>query len=137
MYTCKPHSSAEIRRQLNDQQVCLDLRTEGKLTLLGDFQEFFRKRGELELEYARSLDKLVDRFERLARQRNPRFVVYVCFYSWMKEGELHLNPSSLLLTTWKVYVSMMTSHPMIHSSVHCSGFTYLSVFSPNNVVVPA
>lgn len=72
MHVNVSHLFVEIRRQLNDQQVCLDLRTEGKLTLLGDFQEFFRKRGELELEYARSLDKLVDRFERLARQRNPR-----------------------------------------------------------------
>lgn len=74
--------SREIRRQLNDQQVCLDLRTEGKLTLLGDFQEFFRKRGELELEYARSLDKLVDRFERLARQRNPRLDLKSPLHVW-------------------------------------------------------
>ena len=123
MYTCEPRPSTEIRRQLNDQQVCLDLRTEGKLTLLGDFQEFFRKRGELELEYARSLDKLVDRFERLARQRNPRFVVCVCSVCVLLaglEGELHLNPSSPLLTTWKVYVSMMTSHPMINDPFQCA-----------------
>ena len=80
---CTPPSDVEIRRQLNDQQVCLDLRTEGKLSLLSDFQEFFRKRGELELEYARSLDKLVDRFERLAKQRNPRFVWCMCLGGWM------------------------------------------------------
>ena len=63
---------SDVRRQLNEQQACIDLRNEGKLGLLNDFMDYFKKRGEVELEYARSLDKLADRFEKTAKQRNPR-----------------------------------------------------------------
>lgn len=65
-----PH--AEIRRQLSDQVTCLDFRVESKLSLLSEFQEFFKRRGEVEYEYARSLERLCERFEKTTKQRNIR-----------------------------------------------------------------
>lgn len=63
---------ADIRRQMNDQLGCLDLRMDSKLSLLTEFQEFFKKRGEVEYEYARSLERLCEKFERSTKQRNLR-----------------------------------------------------------------
>ena len=65
-------SSPDIRRQLNDQLACLDLRMESKVSLLTEFMEFFKKRGEVEYEYARSLERLCEKFERNTKQRNLR-----------------------------------------------------------------
>ena len=59
----------------------MDMRTEGKLSLLSDFTEFFKKRGEVELEYAKALDKLVDRFERSAKRNSRLFNIHTCVLS--------------------------------------------------------
>lgn len=47
---------------------------ESKLSLLAEFQEFFKRRGEVEYEYARSLERLCERFERNTKQRSIRCV---------------------------------------------------------------
>ena len=60
----------EIRKQLSEQNNCLELRTEGKLSLLADLKDFYRKRGEVEFEYAKNLERLCERFERNTKQRN-------------------------------------------------------------------
>lgn len=60
----------DIRRQLSDQLGCLEFRTESKLSLLTEFQEFFKRRGEVEYEYARSIERLCEKFERNTKQRN-------------------------------------------------------------------
>lgn len=62
----------EIRKQLAEQNSCLDLRTEGKLSLLADLKDFYKKRGEVEFEYAKNLERLCERFERNTKQRNLR-----------------------------------------------------------------
>ncbi|CAI8048569.1 SLIT-ROBO Rho GTPase-activating protein 3 [Geodia barretti] len=72
----------DIRRQLNDQLGCLDFRMESKLSLLAEFQEFFKKRGEVEYEYARSLERLCEKFERSTKQRNLRNEVRSSFNLW-------------------------------------------------------
>ena len=66
----------------------MELRTDGKLSLLNDFMEFFRKRGEVELEYAKALDKLVDRFEKSAK-RNARLVGSACMFLGV-HGSMHM-----------------------------------------------
>ena len=68
---------ADIRRQMNDQLGCLDIRMESKLSLLTEVQEFFKKRGEVEYEYARNLEKLCEKFERSTKQRNIRLAVWL------------------------------------------------------------
>lgn len=57
---------------MSDQLGCLDLRMDAKLSLLAEFQEFMKKRGEVEYEYARSLERLCEKFERSTKQRNLR-----------------------------------------------------------------
>lgn len=72
----------DIRRQLGDHLGCLELRMESKLSLLAEFQEFFKRRGEVEYEYARSLERLCERFERNTKQRNLRNEVRSTFNLW-------------------------------------------------------
>jgi SLIT-ROBO Rho GTPase activating protein len=49
---------ADIRLQLNEQLRCLDIRVESQISLIQELQEFYRKRGEVELDYSKSLEKL-------------------------------------------------------------------------------
>ena len=61
----------EVRQQFAEQLKCLDTRAENKVNLVNDMQEFLRKRSELELEYAKNLERLADRFsDRFHKQRN-------------------------------------------------------------------
>lgn len=48
----------DIRQQLNEQLKFLDVRMEAQITLVQELQDFFRRRGEVELDYSKSLDKL-------------------------------------------------------------------------------
>ncbi|XP_078286350.1 SLIT-ROBO Rho GTPase-activating protein 3-like [Rhinoraja longicauda] len=52
----------EIRGQLVDQLKCLDTQVECRTQCLQDMSDFFRRKAEVELEYSRGLEKLVDRF---------------------------------------------------------------------------
>lgn len=61
--------STEIRKQLNDQLSCLDSRTESKLLVLSDIKEFFKRRGQIEFENARSLDRLCEKFDKSQTER--------------------------------------------------------------------
>lgn len=54
----RPNLITDIRLQLNEQLRCLDVRMEAQVALLTELQDFFRRRGELELDYSKNLDKL-------------------------------------------------------------------------------
>lgn len=56
-----PHI-ADLRAQLTDQIKILDSQVEVKQQQLSDLSEFLRRRGDIESEYARALDKLTERF---------------------------------------------------------------------------
>uniref|UniRef100_A0AAY4BZ69 SLIT-ROBO Rho GTPase activating protein 1b n=1 Tax=Denticeps clupeoides TaxID=299321 RepID=A0AAY4BZ69_9TELE len=60
----------EIRAQLVEQQKCLEQQTEVRVQLLQDLQDFFRKKGEIEAEYSRNLEKLAERF--MAKTRSTK-----------------------------------------------------------------
>jgi len=49
----------DVRQQLSDQLRCLDTRLDGHVSLLSELHDFYRRRAEVELEYSRSMDKLV------------------------------------------------------------------------------
>ncbi|XP_076369729.1 SLIT-ROBO Rho GTPase-activating protein 1-like isoform X2 [Tachypleus tridentatus] len=49
----------DIRQHINEQLKCLDVRVEVQAAIVAEIQEFFRRRAEVELEYSRSLEKLV------------------------------------------------------------------------------
>lgn len=55
-------SLSEMRCQLVDQLKVLDLQVEQKSQQLQDLTDYLRRRGEIESEYARSLEKLAERF---------------------------------------------------------------------------
>lgn len=48
----------EIRLQLNDQLKYLEQRIETQLAILAEIQEYFRRRADVELDYAKNLDNL-------------------------------------------------------------------------------
>lgn len=52
----------EVRSQLSEQMKVLDAQLEQKTQQLQDVSDYLRRRGEIEAEYARSLDKLAERF---------------------------------------------------------------------------
>lgn len=55
-------SLKEVRNQLSEQLRVFDNHLEQKTQVLQDLSDYLRRRGEIEGEYARSLDKLADRF---------------------------------------------------------------------------
>ena len=50
---------SDIRGQLGEQVKCLDVRLEAHLGMLWELQEFYRRRAEVEVDYAKNLDRLV------------------------------------------------------------------------------
>ncbi|XP_048033508.1 SLIT-ROBO Rho GTPase-activating protein 3 isoform X3 [Megalobrama amblycephala] len=52
----------EVRGQLSEQLKVLDAQVEVKTQQLQDLSEYLRRRGEIEAEYARSLEKLSEKF---------------------------------------------------------------------------
>ncbi|XP_035502346.2 rho GTPase-activating protein 4 isoform X1 [Scophthalmus maximus] len=61
----------EVRCQLADQLKVLDLQLEQKSQQLQDLTDYLRRRGEIENEYARSLDKLAERFTSRIKRKEP------------------------------------------------------------------
>ncbi|KAK6303211.1 hypothetical protein J4Q44_G00256650 [Coregonus suidteri] len=61
----------EVRCQLVDQLKVLDLQLEQKSQQLQDLTDYLRRRSEIEGEYARSLDKLSERFTSKIKRKEP------------------------------------------------------------------
>uniref|UniRef100_A0A3Q4MU12 Rho GTPase activating protein 4a n=1 Tax=Neolamprologus brichardi TaxID=32507 RepID=A0A3Q4MU12_NEOBR len=61
----------EVRSQLVDQLKVLDLQLEQKNQQLQDLTDYLRRRGEIESEYARSLEKLAERFTSRIKRKEP------------------------------------------------------------------
>ncbi|XP_075882463.1 rho GTPase-activating protein 4-like isoform X2 [Nelusetta ayraudi] len=61
----------EVRCQLGEQLKVLDVTLEQKSQQLQDLSDYLRRRGELESEYARSLDKLAERFTSRLKRKEP------------------------------------------------------------------
>ncbi|XP_040048841.2 rho GTPase-activating protein 4 [Gasterosteus aculeatus] len=61
----------EVRCQLVDQLKVLDVQLEQKSQQLQDLTDYLRRRGEIESEYARSLEKLSERFTSRIKRKEP------------------------------------------------------------------
>lgn len=61
----------EVRCQLGEQLKVLDVTLEQKSQQLQDLSDYLRRRGEIESEYARSLDKLAERFTSRLKRKEP------------------------------------------------------------------
>ncbi|XP_055338072.1 SLIT-ROBO Rho GTPase-activating protein 1-like isoform X2 [Paramacrobiotus metropolitanus] len=53
-----PAKSWDIRVQLIDQLKCLDQRIEQQASIVGELQDFFKRKADVESEYAKNLDRL-------------------------------------------------------------------------------
>lgn len=62
IHLCRSLCDSDLRAQLTDQIKILDSQVEVKQQQLSDLSEFLRRRGDIETEYARALDKLTERF---------------------------------------------------------------------------
>lgn len=60
---------------MNEQLKCFDQHTESRVALISDIQEFFKRKSEIETEYARKLDLLSEKY--LTKQRNLYAIKYV------------------------------------------------------------
>jgi SLIT-ROBO Rho GTPase activating protein len=67
-------SSTDVRQQLTDQLKCLDSRLESHVAMLGELQEFYKRRSEVELEYSRGMDKLVKQIMARHKADKQRYV---------------------------------------------------------------
>uniref|UniRef100_A0A182MER2 SLIT-ROBO Rho GTPase-activating protein 1 n=1 Tax=Anopheles culicifacies TaxID=139723 RepID=A0A182MER2_9DIPT len=80
-----PTENDDIRQQLNEQLKFLDVRMEAQIALVQELQDFFRRRGEVELDYSKSLDKLAKSLQlrhkeqRQKREQWPMFSSYSCW----------------------------------------------------------
>ncbi|KAM6981758.1 rho GTPase-activating protein 4a isoform 1-T1 [Tautogolabrus adspersus] len=61
----------EVRSQLVDQLKVLDLQLEQKSQQLQDLTDYLRRRSEIESEYARSLEKLSERYTSRIKRKEP------------------------------------------------------------------
>ncbi|XP_008288815.1 rho GTPase-activating protein 4-like [Stegastes partitus] len=61
----------EVRCQLVDQLKVLDLQLEQKSQQLQDLADYLRRRGEIESEYSRSLEKLAEKFTSRIKRKDP------------------------------------------------------------------
>ncbi|XP_037628816.1 SLIT-ROBO Rho GTPase-activating protein 3 isoform X2 [Sebastes umbrosus] len=59
----------DLRAQLTDQIKILDSQVEVKQQQLSDLSEFLRRRGDIEAEYARALDKLTERYTHKTKKK--------------------------------------------------------------------
>ncbi|XP_069700289.1 SLIT-ROBO Rho GTPase-activating protein 1-like isoform X2 [Periplaneta americana] len=75
----------DIRVQLNEQLRCLDVRMESQVALVGELQDYFRRRAEVELDYSKNLDKLAKSLQlrhkeqKQKREQWPLFSSYSCW----------------------------------------------------------
>lgn len=66
---------SDIRQQLYDQLKCLDVKLETEVSIVAELQEFFKRRAEVELDYARNLDKLVKQMITRHRAEKQKYVL--------------------------------------------------------------
>ncbi|XP_064160493.1 SLIT-ROBO Rho GTPase-activating protein 2 isoform X1 [Anguilla rostrata] len=94
----------EIRTQLGEQLRCLDQQSELRVQLLQDLQDFFRKKGEIEMDYSRNLEKLAERF--LAKTRSAKDHLF-------KKEQAILSP----LNCWNLLLSQVKGESRDHATL--------------------
>ncbi|KAM7294509.1 SLIT-ROBO Rho GTPase-activating protein 3 isoform X2 [Ixodes scapularis] len=72
----------DIRQQLGDQLKCLDVRLETQVALVGEMQDYFRRRAEVELDYSRALDKMARTLMLRHKAEKPRREQWHLFSSY-------------------------------------------------------
>ena len=75
---------------MNEQLRCLDYRMETQISVVGELQDFFRRRAEVELDYSKNLDKLSKSLSARHKEQTQKYVNNKINFSM---GQLGLNPN--------------------------------------------
>lgn len=81
------HQSREIRSQLFEQIKCMEQRSNDKVAIFQEINDFLKKRAELDLQYSKELDKLVKSVmmrHKAERQRRPNWSLYSICNLWQQ-----------------------------------------------------
>ncbi|XP_055732512.1 rho GTPase-activating protein 4 isoform X2 [Salvelinus fontinalis] len=107
----------DLRAQLCDQMKVLDGQVEVKGQQLSDLSEFFRRRGDIEAEYARALDKLTERFTlKTKRKEQSGQSVSQCWSVLLTQTRAESREHAAL--------SDSCSHTLTQRLTHCSEDTH-------------
>ncbi|BFZ10566.1 hypothetical protein BsWGS_13608 [Bradybaena similaris] len=102
----------DIRQQLNDQLKCLEVKLETEVSIVTELQEFFRRRAELEQEYARNLDKLVRNMitrHRAEKQKQEQWATMSTYACWKLLLGITRKQSQDHQTMAEIYTNQMVS----------------------------
>ncbi|EAT45405.1 AAEL003292-PA, partial [Aedes aegypti] len=100
----------DIRQQLNEQLKFLDVRMESQISLIQELQDFFRRRGEVELDYSKSLDKLAKSLQlrhkeqRQKREQWPMFSSYSCWQQLVNQTKSLSKDHAALSEIYSVHL---------------------------------
>ncbi|KAK7878481.1 hypothetical protein WMY93_030317 [Mugilogobius chulae] len=101
----------EVRCQLVDQLKVLDFQLEHKSQHLQDLTDYLRRRGEIESEYARSLDKLAERFTSRFKRKDPsNHSVSKSWIALLSQTRQESKDHNLLSETCSTFIIQPLSH---------------------------
>lgn len=102
----------EIRHQLNEQLRCVDQRFENHYCMVWELQDFYQRRAEVELEYARNLDKLVKQVllrHRSEKQRREQWPTYSTYRLWQTLLGVTTKQSRCHTTLAEIFSNTLTT----------------------------
>uniref|UniRef100_A0A672ZCE4 SLIT-ROBO Rho GTPase-activating protein 3-like n=1 Tax=Sphaeramia orbicularis TaxID=375764 RepID=A0A672ZCE4_9TELE len=95
----------EVRCQLLDQLKVLDLQLEQKNQQLQDLTDYLRRRGEIESEYARSLEKLAEKFiSRIKRKESSNHSVTKAWLALLSQTRQESKDHSSLSESCSIFI---------------------------------
>nr|XP_055044799.1 rho GTPase-activating protein 4a isoform X1 [Misgurnus anguillicaudatus]XP_055044800.1 rho GTPase-activating protein 4a isoform X1 [Misgurnus anguillicaudatus]XP_055044801.1 rho GTPase-activating protein 4a isoform X1 [Misgurnus anguillicaudatus]XP_055044802.1 rho GTPase-activating protein 4a isoform X1 [Misgurnus anguillicaudatus]XP_055044803.1 rho GTPase-activating protein 4a isoform X1 [Misgurnus anguillicaudatus] len=101
----------EVRLQLAEQLRILDSHVEQKGQIFQDLADYLRRRGEIEGEYARSLDKLSERFSSRTRKKEPSHQSVVnCWQVLLTQTRQESKDHSMLSDSYSYTLPQQLSH---------------------------
>ncbi|KPP75080.1 rho GTPase-activating protein 4-like, partial [Scleropages formosus] len=103
----------EVRSQLSEQLKVLDAQLEQKTQLLQDLSDYLRRRGEIEGEYARSLEKLTERFTaKIKRKEQSEQSVAQCWSVLLTQTRQESKDHSIISEYCSNTLTQRLSHCM-------------------------
>lgn len=100
---------SDIRLQLNEQLRCLDIRVESQISLIQELQEFYRKRGEVELDYSKSLEKLAKNLQLRHKEQKQKYVVILLNFAVYCLSLSLINGCNIYLCIVSSYIKLNPS----------------------------
>lgn len=106
----------EVRLQLAEQLRIFDGQVEQKTQVFQDMVDYLRRRGEIEGEYARSLDKLCDKFSsRTKKKESSHQSVVNCWQVLLAQTRQESRDHSILSDSYSNILPQQLSHCIEHA----------------------